>query len=113
MVGPWPHAPYSFRALKAVFGTMYIRCDSCRRFAVLAVPARLLDHDYRRVSFSCSRCGAEAATTVIRPDTEPGMGDYREDRRHSPERHPDAEERFRRRSGHAQEFLPPKFKPTR
>lgn len=113
MVGPWRGAPYTFRACIVTFGKMWLRCDSCRRFAVLRVPRHLRDHDYRRVTFSCSRCGGVAACTVTEPTTEKGMEDYREDLVEAPRRHPSAEARLRLRSGRA--FVPPKlrWKPTR
>ena len=94
MVGPWNAQPYTFRALRKTFGGMWLRCDVCRRFAVLTLPPGYLDRDYRTVSFSCSVCGGVATHTVTHPHTEPGMGDYREDVRERPQRHPAAEARL-------------------
>ena len=110
MVGPWPHRPYSFRALRATFGEMWLRCDFCRRFAALRIPRELRDHDYRRFRFSCSKCGGEATHCVIHPHKD-GYPDYREDQP-NPRRHPAAEERMRLRRG---EWIAPKlrWKPTR
>ncbi len=33
----WPHKPYTFRALRKTFGTMWVRCDACRRYAPLSI----------------------------------------------------------------------------
>ena len=35
MVGPWPHRPFTFRALAKTYGQMWLRCDVCRRYARL------------------------------------------------------------------------------
>lgn len=110
MVGAWPAKPYTFRGLKACFGQMWVRCDACRRFAVLRVGERYLDADYRKVHFSCSKCGGEGATCVIHPHKD-GYADYRETPP-SDLRHPRAHERMRLRRG---DFIPPKlrWKPMR
>lgn len=63
MVGPWNAQPFTFRALRKTFGKMWLRCDVCRRFAVLTLPPGYLDRDYRIVSFSCSVCGGVAIHT--------------------------------------------------
>ena len=110
MVGPWSAEPYTFRALRKTFGEMWLRCDSCRRFAPLRLPPGYLDRDYRTVSFSCSVCGNVATHTVTHPHTEAGMADYREDAREQPKRHPKAEARILgtdRRPSVAAEFVPP------
>jgi len=44
MTGPWPHRPFTFRALQKTFGPMWVRCDVCRRYAQLRL-AGLLDVD--------------------------------------------------------------------
>jgi hypothetical protein len=35
MVSPWPHKPFTFRALKETFGPIWLRCDVCRRYPQL------------------------------------------------------------------------------
>lgn len=109
MVGPWPAQPYTFRALRKTFGETWLRCDACRRFAPLALPAKFLGRDYRTVSFSCSVCGGIATHTLTHPHREQGMGDYHEDVREQPKRHPAAEARRREMETprRAHEFTPP------
>ena len=63
MVGPWNAQPYIFRALRKTFGQMWLRCDVCRRFAVLKLPPGYLDRDYRTVDFSCSLSAAASPPT--------------------------------------------------
>jgi hypothetical protein len=101
MTGPWLHKPYTFRALRKTFGTMWVRCDLCRRYATLRLTG-LLDVDYRTKRFSCSRCGSEAWMCVVEPVKESGMQDYRLDEIEDPRRHPAAVDRLtgRRRSHH-------------
>jgi hypothetical protein len=89
MTGPWPHKPYTFRALRKTFGTMWVRCDICWRCATLRLTG-LLNADYRTKRFSCSRCGAEAWVCVVEPIKELGMQDYRLDEIEDPQRHPAA-----------------------
>jgi hypothetical protein len=91
MVDRFPGKPFSFGALRKIFGPLYLRCDICRRFALLQLGAR--DVDYRTKRFSCCVCGEEAWLTVTDPRTERGMGDYRLDQREQPERHPRTVER--------------------
>lgn len=85
--------PYTFAALRATFGPMWIRCDVCRRYARFKVGG-LADVDYRTRTFSCSRCGSQAYLAVIEPCREAGMADYRLDPIDRPERHPRAVERL-------------------
>jgi hypothetical protein len=95
MVDRFPGKPYSFGALRKTFGPLYIRCDLCRRFALLQFgPHKLHDVDYRTKRFSCSACGEEAWLTVTDPRQERGMGDYRFDQREDPQRHPAAVDRL-------------------
>jgi hypothetical protein len=95
MVDPFQGVPYSFGALHKTFGRLYLRCDLCRRFALLQLgPKKLRDVDSRTKRFSCSMCGAEAWLTVTNPTTELGMEDYRLDQREDPERHPAAVDRL-------------------
>ena len=54
MTSPWPHKPYTFRALTKTFGAMWVRCDVCRRYAPFQM-GDLGDVDYRTKVFSCSR----------------------------------------------------------
>jgi hypothetical protein len=84
MVGPWPHRPFTFRALSKTYGQMWVRCDICRRYA------RLHDVDYQTKTFSCSVCGSETYFCLIEPTKEFGMHDYRLDEVEKPERHPEA-----------------------
>ena len=93
MVGPWPHRPFTFRALSKTYGQMWLRCDVCRRYARLKL-AGLHDVDSRTKTFSCSRCGGEAYFCVVEPITERGMGDYRLDEIEKPARHPEAVRRL-------------------
>ena len=75
MTSAWPDKPFTFRALKATFGQMWLRCDVCRRYAPLNM-AGLYDVDYRTKTFSCSRCGGAAWSCVVEPIKERGMEDY-------------------------------------
>jgi hypothetical protein len=93
MVGPWPHRPFTFRALSKIYGQMWLRCDVCRRYARLNL-AGLHDVDYRTKTFSCSRCGSEAYFCLVEPITEYGVSDHRLDEVEKPERHPDAVRRL-------------------
>ena len=94
MVGPWPFKPYTFRALAKTLGPMWVRCDVCRRYARLHVGPELRDADYRTKTFSCSRCGSDAAVCVVEPIKEAGMEDYRLDEIERPEHHPSAVDRL-------------------
>lgn len=102
MVDLFEGKPYSFGALRKTFGPLYVRCDVCRRFALLKLgPRQLRDVDYRTRHFSCSVCGAAASLAITDPRSELGMSDYRLDQRPAPERHPAAIDRLvgeRRRS---------------
>ena len=112
MVGPWNAQSYTFRALRETFGKMWVRCDVCRRFALLTLRPGYLDRDYRTVSFSCSVCGGVATRTVTHPHTEPGMNDYCEEVCERPRRHPAAEARLRgvETTGCANKFTPPSLR---
>ena len=64
IVDPFKGVPYSFGALRKTFGRLYVRCDVCRRFALLQLGRNeLRDVDYRTKRFSCSVCGDEAWLT--------------------------------------------------
>ena len=76
MTEAWPHKPNTFRALRKTFGSMWVRCDVCRRYAPLSIRG-LQEVDYRSKTFSCSRCGSEAYLAVIERIKEAGMQDYR------------------------------------
>jgi ribosomal protein S27AE len=52
---------------------------SCPRYARLYL-AEIRDTDYRRKTFSCSRCGAGGALAITEPNTETGMTDYQLDK---------------------------------
>jgi hypothetical protein len=93
MVGPWPHRPFTFRALSKTYGQMWLSCDVCRRYARLSL-AGLHDVDSRTKTFSCSMCGSAAYFCVVEPIKERGMEDYRLDERERPKRHPDAVKRL-------------------
>jgi hypothetical protein len=93
MTGPWPHKPFTFRALRKTFGAMWVRCDICRRYAPLSIGG-LKDVDYRSKTFSCSQCGSEAYLAVIEPIKEAGMQDYHLDAIERPERRPAAIDRL-------------------
>ena len=68
MVDRVPGKPFSFGALRKTFGPLYLRCDICRRFALLQLGTHALrDVDYRTKRFSCSVCGDEAWLTVTDP----------------------------------------------
>jgi hypothetical protein len=95
MVDPFKGVPYSFGALRKTFGRLYVRCDVCRRFALLQLGwNELRDVDYRTKHFGCSLCGDEAWLTVTDPRIERGMEDYCLDQREDPERHPAAVDRL-------------------
>lgn len=89
----WRDRPYTFRALRATYGTLYVRCDMCRRYAPLPLGG-ILDVDYRPVTFSCSRCGAQAWLCVTSPASEAGTSDYKLDPVEDPKRHPEAVRRL-------------------
>jgi hypothetical protein len=93
MVGPAPFEPYTFRALAKTFGTMWLRCDICRRYARLQLTG-LHDIDYRTKTFSCACCGASAYLCVVNPSSETGMEDYRLDELERPTHHPNAVRRL-------------------
>src|SRR5215207_5026610 len=93
MTGPWPHKPYTFRALRKTFGAMWVRCEDCRRYAPLSISG-LQEVDYRSKTFSCSQCGSEAHLAVIEQIKDAGMQDYRLDAIELPERHPAATDRL-------------------
>ena len=42
MVDRFPGKPFSFGSLRKTFGPLYLRCDICRRFALLQLGARRL-----------------------------------------------------------------------
>jgi hypothetical protein len=91
---------------------MWLRCDVCRRFALLTLPPGYLHRDYRTVSFGCSVCGGIATHTITHPHSETGMGDYREEIRERPPRHPAADARLRgaETRGRADKFTPPSLR---
>ena len=94
MVDPFKGVPYSFGALRKTFGRLYVRCDVCRRFALLQLGRHALrDIDSRTKRFSCSVCRGEAWLTVTDPRSERGMDDYRLDQRDDAEHHPAAVDR--------------------
>ena len=78
MTAPWPFKPFTFRALQKTFGPMWVRCDTCRRYATLPLTG-LLDADYRTKRFGCFCCGAEAWVCVVEAVKETDMHDYRLD----------------------------------
>jgi hypothetical protein len=94
MVGPWPFKLFTFRALVKTLGSMWVRCDVCRRYASLHIGPELRDVDYRTKTFSCSQCGAEAYVCVVEPIKETGMEDYRLNEVEQPEHHPSAVDRL-------------------
>jgi hypothetical protein len=75
MVGPFPGVSYSFGVLHQIHGTLFVRCDVCRRYARLDL-AEIRNTNYRTKTFSCSRCGAGGALAITEPSTESGMTDY-------------------------------------
>ena len=93
MTGPWPHKPFTFRALRKTFGAMWVRCDACRRYAPLSI-AGLQEVDCRSETFSCSQCGSEAYLAVVEPIKETGMADYRLDELDNPQHHQAAVDRL-------------------
>jgi len=93
MVDPFRGVPYSFGALRKVFGPLWVRCDVCRRYARLHL-GQLRDVDYRTKTFSCSICGADGAMALDEPCKDTGMEDYRLDQRVDPQHHPAAVKRL-------------------
>ena len=93
MVGPFRGVPYSFGALRQVFGPLWVRCDVCRRYARLHL-RELRDVDYRTKTFSCSICGSDGAMALDEPCKDTGMEDYRLDQRVDPQHHPAAVKRL-------------------
>ena len=80
MAGPNPYKLHSFGELRAVFGPLWVRCDACRRFRRLRVTLALRDRDHRYQRFRCSRCSGPGWVALERPDIEPKMQDYLEDK---------------------------------
>jgi len=93
MVGPFRGVPYSFGALREVYGPLFVRCDVCRRYARLYL-AEIRDTDSRTKTFSCCRGGTDGALAITEPNTETGMTDYRLDQVEGPQRHPAAVDRL-------------------
>jgi hypothetical protein len=93
MVGPFRGVPYSFGALRKVFGPLWVRCDVCRRYARLHL-GELHDVDSRTKTFSCSICGSDGAMALEEPCKDTGMEDYRLDQRVNPQHHPAAVKRL-------------------
>jgi hypothetical protein len=61
MVGPAPFEPYTFRALAKTFGTMWLRCDVCRRYGRLQLAGL---HDIGlRLDEGCSVMRSQQTTT--------------------------------------------------
>jgi hypothetical protein len=96
MASLWSHKASTFRALRATFGKLWVRCDVCRRYAPLSL-AGLQDVDYRTRTFSCSKCGSDGYLCIVEPIKERGMEDYRLDRVENTGRHPEAGHRRGRR----------------
>ena len=78
MAGPNPYKLHSFAELRALFGPLWVRCDSCRRFRALRVTKAIRNLDWRMSRFKCARCGGPGYCTIDRPDTERGLEDYEE-----------------------------------
>ena len=93
MTSPWPHKPYTFRALAKTFGPMWLRRDVCGRYARFHM-GELAEVDYRAKTFSCSRRGAEAYLALVEPIKETGMAAYRLDELDNPQRHQAAADRL-------------------
>ena len=93
MVDRFSGVPYSFGALRKVFGPLWVRCDVCRRYARLHL-GELRDVDYRTKTFSCSICGSDGAMALEEPCKDTGMEDYRLDQRVDPQHHPAAVKRL-------------------
>ena len=79
MAGPNPYKLYSFAELRAVYGPLWVRCDSCRRFRSLRLTPALRERDYRTTRFTCTRCGRPGYCALDRPNSEPGREDYAQD----------------------------------
>jgi hypothetical protein len=84
MVGPNPHKPYSYAEAIAMFGTVYVVCWHCMRYAVFD-RAKHGDRDTRRTTFSCVLCGGNGHSTQEMPPSH-----VREDTRADPKHHPKA-----------------------
>ena len=93
MVGPFRGVPYSFGALREIYGPLFARWDICRRYARLYL-AEIRDTDSRTKTFSCCRCGSDGALAITEPNTETGMPDYRLDQVEGPQHHPAAVDRL-------------------
>ena len=79
MAGPNPHKLFSFAELRAIYGPLWVRCDTCRRFRGLRLTPKIRDRDWRFTRFSCTRCGGAGYCALDRPNSEPGREDYVED----------------------------------
>jgi hypothetical protein len=89
MVGRFRGVPFSFGALREIYGPLFVRCDVCRRYARLYL-AEIRNTDSRTKTFSCCRCGSDGALAITEPNTETGMTDYRLDQVEGPQHHPAA-----------------------
>ena len=58
MVGPFRGVPYSFGALRKVFGPLWVRSDGCRRYSRLSCELRDVDSERRP---SAARSAAQTA----------------------------------------------------
>jgi hypothetical protein len=58
MVDPFKGVPYSFGALRKTFGRLYVRCDVCRRFALLQLGRNELRNVDSRTKRSAARYAA-------------------------------------------------------
>jgi hypothetical protein len=103
MAASRPTLAYTFGALRETFGPLYVRCDICRRHVKLPM-AGLRDVDYRRRTFSCTRCGPPGYLAISDPVTEKGMEDYRLDPVAETTRHPDAVPARSARASSAQQW---------
>jgi len=95
MVERFPGKPFSFGALRKTFGPLYLRCDICRRFALLQLGgARAARRGLPHQTLQLLGLWRRTWLTVTDPRTERGMSDYRLDQREQPERHPRTVERL-------------------
>jgi len=93
VVGPWPHKPYTFRAVQRILGDTFVVCWACRRYIRLGM-AGVADRDTRTTSFSCSKCGGTGDATLNDPSKDQTTADVKLDPVESPQRHPRAVRRL-------------------
>ena len=75
MAGPNLHKLHSFPELRAVFGSLWVRCNRCRWFRFLRTTSETGHLDWRMTRFKCGRCDGPGYRVAERSNSERGMED--------------------------------------